>query len=62
MTPVESMAATVGFYDGQRAHVEEYEARQKAVAYLLSKIPTLDDLDGAVMLADTLARRAEQRS
>lgn len=56
------MAATVGFYDGQRAHVEEYEARQKAVAYLLSKIPTLDDLDGAVMLADTLARRAEQRS
>lgn len=61
MTAAEFLAIenAVGFYDAMRSRMPEHVARESALLYLLSKIPTLDYLAGAVMLAGELALRAD---
>ncbi len=49
-------------YDHMRdSRWPEHDARQSAQAYMRGRVPELDDTGAAVILADALARRAEEK-
>ncbi len=56
-----ALTLAVRFYDHMREHASENGARVQAEMYLRRKVPALDRIGAAIVLADALAIRATAR-